>query len=62
MQVTFQEIVAVGNEQSYQDIGKLEAATEEYEDAVNECENDNEAAFSALVWIGKLLKAVLGKL
>lgn len=61
MQVTFQEVVAIKDEEIYRDIGKLESATEEYEDAVEDCEEDNDAAFSALVWLGKLLKAVLGK-
>lgn len=61
MQVTFQEVVAVSDEKIYQDVGKLDAATEDYQDAVEDCEEDNEAAFSALVWIGKLLKAILSK-
>ena len=61
MQVTFQEVVAIKDEEIYRDIGKLESATEEYEEAAGDCEEDNEAAFSALVWLGKLLKAILGR-
>lgn len=61
MQVTFQEVVAIKDEEIYRDIGKLESATEEYEEASEDCEEDSEAAFSALVWLGKLLKAILGK-
>lgn len=59
MQVTFQEVVAIKDEEIYRDIGRLEAATEEYEDAVEDCEENNEAAFSVLVWLGKLLKEIL---
>ncbi len=61
MQVTFQEVVAIKDEEIYRDIGKLEFATEDYEETAEDCEEDNEAAFSALVWLGKLLKAILGR-
>lgn len=61
MQVTFQEVVAVSDEKIYQDMGKLEAATEDYQESVEDCEEDNEAAFSVLVWLGKLLKAIFAK-
>ena len=45
----------------YQDVGKLEEAVDNFEEEIEDCEEDKEAVFSALVWLGKLLKAILGK-
>lgn len=45
----------------YKEVGKLEEAVENFEEEAKECEENEEAVFSALVWLGRLLKAVLGK-
>ena len=45
----------------YKEVGKLEEAVEQFEDEVQECDDNEAAAFSALVWLGKFLKAILSK-
>ncbi|MBY0316344.1 MAG: hypothetical protein K2Q26_12530 [Bdellovibrionales bacterium] len=45
----------------YTNVGKLEEAVERFEEEADECDENEAAAFSALVWLGRLLKAILGK-
>lgn len=45
----------------YKEVGKLEESVEQFEEEARECDENEAAAFSALVWLGKLLKAILGK-
>ncbi len=45
----------------YTEVGRLEEAVEQFEDEAQACDENEAAAFSALVWLGKLLKAILSK-
>ncbi len=45
----------------YTEVGRLEEAVEQFEEEVQECDENEAAAFSALVWLGKLLRAILSK-
>ena len=45
----------------YKEVGKLEESVEQFEDEAKECAENEAAVFSALVWLGKLLKAVFSK-
>lgn len=56
--VTRDELESMG---IYEDIGKLEESVEQLEEDVDNCGDDSESAFYALVWIGKLLKAIFAK-
>ena len=44
----------------YKEVGKLEDATESFEEEVDECEEEEAMIYTALVWIGRAIGLLFG--
>ena len=44
----------------YKEIGKLEEEVEDFEEEVEECDEEEAMIYTALVWLGRVLGAIIG--